>query len=225
MFWERRDHLFDDLERRRPEVIALQEVTPELLSSLLDEPWVQASYQVSDVELSHYDVVILSRLPVRRAFRLALPSGMGRRLVIFELACGLAVATVHLESMREEAQARAAQLQIIQPVLQEYFEDVVLVGDMNFEPGAKLENAALDPAFVDAWSSLHPKDPGFTVDTNINSMRLQIKGTPSRKRIDRAFIRGPHWKPRSIELIGTKPIHADGTFISDHFGLEVTLGM
>lgn len=115
---------------------------------------------------------------------------------------------------------RAAQLRIIQPVLVERYEDVVRVGDMNFQPGDPLENAALDPAFVDVWPALHPEEPGHTVDTNVNTMRLQVRSTPAHKRIDRMFARGPHWRARSIELVGTKPIDLDGTFISDHFGLE-----
>ena len=53
--------------------------------------------------------------------------------------------------------------------------------------------------------------------------KSKIKGTPSRKRIDRVFLRSSHWTPRSIEILGTKPIHPDGTFISDHFGLEAVL--
>jgi endonuclease/exonuclease/phosphatase family metal-dependent hydrolase len=223
MFDERRDALLAELGRRPPDVIALQEVTQELLGALLDEPWVRASYQVSRRTIAAYDIVILSRLPVRWMAEIDLPSEMGRRLVVAELACGLTVATVHLESTREEARARAAQLRIIQPALAGRYEDVVLVGDMNFVPDAPIETAALDPTFVDTWPALHPDNPGYTVDTDINTMRLQVRSTPTHKRIDRVFLRSPNWRARSIELIGTRPIAPDGTFISDHFGLETVL--
>jgi tyrosyl-DNA phosphodiesterase 2 len=165
MFDERRDALLAELQRRRPDVVALQEVTQELLAALLDEPWLRAAYQVSEREVTAYDVVILSRLPIRRISGIALPTSMGRRLVVAELACGLAVATVHLESTREEAPTRAAQLAIVQPALAERHDDVVLVGDMNFTPDDAVENAALDPAFVDVWPALHADEPGYTVDT------------------------------------------------------------
>lgn len=223
MFDERRDALLAELGRRRPDVIALQEVTQELLGALLDEPWVRAAYQVSRRQVAAYDVVILSRLPVRWMAEIDLPSEMGRRLVVAELACGLAVATVHLESTREEAGARAAQLRILQPALAERYDDAVLVGDMNFVPGAPIETAALDPTFVDAWPALRGDDPGYTVDTDVNTMRLQVNSTPAHKRIDRVFVRSPHWRARSIELVGTQPIDSDGTFISDHFGIETVL--
>ena len=223
MFDERREGLCAELQRRRPDVIALQEVTQELLLGLLEESWVRAAYQVSACEVIGYDVVILSRLPIRRIARVELPTDMGRRLVVAELACGLAVAAVHLESTRGEARMRAMQLAIIQPALAERHDDVVLVGDMNFEPGDPVESAVLDPAFVDVWPALRPEEPGYTVDTDVNTMRLQVNSTPVHKRIDRVFTRSAHWRARSIELVGTQPIDIDGTFASDHFGLEAVL--
>jgi tyrosyl-DNA phosphodiesterase 2 len=221
MFDVRRRALLDTLSRRRPDVIALQEVTPPLLDDLSDEPWLRSSYRFSNVQqLQTYDVVLLSRLPVVRVGTLALPSEMGRRLVVAELACGLAVATVHLESMKGYARSRAAQLAIINPVLG---PDAVLVGDMNFQPGDPLETAAIDPSFVDAWPVLHPHEPGFTVDAERNAMRFMAEGSLSRKRIDRVFVRGRRWRATAIELIGTTPIDGDGTHVSDHFGLAATL--
>ena len=223
MFDERRDALLAELERRRPDVIALQEVTQELLRGLLGAPWIRAAYHASQREVLSYDVVILSRLPIRRVAELELPTDMGRRLLVAELACGLAVATVHLESTQTEGGVRAAQLRVLQPALAARYPDVVLVGDMNFRPDDRLENAALDPSFVDTWPALHPDDPGYTVDTEVNTMRLQVRSTPTRKRIDRVFLRSTHWHARSIELIGTRPVDPDGTFVSDHFGLETVL--
>lgn len=223
MFEDRRDALLAELERRRPDVIALQEVTQALLRGLLAAPWIRAGYQVSQRDVVSYDVVILSRLPIRRMAELELPTEMGRRLLIAELACGLAVATVHLESTSEEARTRAEQLRIIQPALAARYPDAVLVGDMNFEPGDALESAALDATFVDAWPALRPGEPGYTVDTDVNTMRLQVRSTPTHKRIDRVFVRSARWRAQSIELVGTRAFDVDGTFVSDHFGLETVL--
>ena len=225
MFDERCAALLAELQRRRADVIALQEVTSELFVALLEEPWVRAAYQISPLGVRAYDVVILSRLPIRRVVEVALPTSMGRRLVVAELACGLAVATVHLESMREEATTRAAQLRVIQPALVDRYDNVVLAGDMNFTPGDPIENAALDPSFVDVWSALRSGEPGYTVDTDINTMRIQVKSTPVHKRIDRVFSRSSRWRARSIDLLGTQPIDIDGTFTSDHFGLEAVFAI
>lgn len=224
MFEERCTALIAELERRRPDVIALQEVTPELLARLVDARWVRSAYQLSDVELwQSYDVLLLSRLPIREVSVLDLPTRMGRKLLVGELACGLAVATVHLESMKESIEPRAAQLRLIQPHLAAHYPDAVLVGDMNFQPTDEVETAALDPRFVDVWPALRPDDPGYTADSELNPMRFALKPKLSRKRIDRVFLRGGRWQARAIELVGTEPIDVDQTFTSDHFGLEVTL--
>lgn len=225
MFYERRDALLAELQRRGPDVIALQEVTRGVLHALLDEPWVRAAYQISELVAVNYEVVILTRLPVRRMATVELPTQMGRRLVIAELACGLTMATVHLESTRGEARTRATQLGMIQPALVQRYEDVVLAGDMNFQPGDPVETAVLDPAFVDVWPALHPDEPGYTVDTDVNTMLLQVKHTPTHQRIDRVFARSPRWHARSIELVGTQPIDLDGTFTSDHLGLETVFAV
>jgi endonuclease/exonuclease/phosphatase family metal-dependent hydrolase len=221
-FDERRRALLAELGRRRPDVIALQEVTYPLLRAIFDEPWVRDEYQVSDLDVIGYDVVVLARATIRRMRTLALPTEMGRRLAVARLACGLDVATVHLESTSMCARERAEQLAIIQPSLAAASEDVVLVGDMNFEPGAPRETAVLDPSFADVWPELHPGDPGYSIDTERNAMR-SMTGHAAQKRIDRVFLRSRRWRAEAIELVGTEPIDLEGTFISDHFGLEVSL--
>ena len=223
MFEERRAALLTELERRTPDVICLQEVTKELLDVLIDTPWITRGYTVSDIELFQtYDVAILSRLPIKKLSVLPLATSMGRRLLVAELACGLSIGTVHLESMKQSAKPRAAQLRAIQPVLAE-LGDAVLCGDMNFQPDDPIESAALDPAFVDVWPVIHPHDPGYTADSQLNKMRFELKPTLSRKRIDRVFLQSTRWKASTIELVGTEPIDVDGTFPSDHFGLAATL--
>jgi tyrosyl-DNA phosphodiesterase 2 len=204
-------------------VIALQEVTAPLLAAIHDEPWVRAGYQVSELDVLGYDVIVLARVPIAEMRMLRLPTEMGRRLLVARLACGLDVATVHLESMRESDAQRAEQLRIIQPVLARESEDVVFLGDMNFEPDAPLENAELDPSFVDAWPLLRPDDPGYSVDSERNPMRRRVLGKETKKRIDRVFARTRRWRPEAIELLGTAPIDGADTFVSDHFGLEILL--
>lgn len=224
MFEERRDALFAELARRRPDVVALQEVTPELLDVLLEQPWLRDGWQISSTALLQYDVLLLSRQPIRKLARIDLPSGMGRNLLYAELACGLTVATVHLESTRPEVDARVTQLGIIQPALLDRFPDVLFVGDMNFDAGALRETAALDPRFVDVWPALHDA-AGYSVDTDRNPMRRMVRDTPTHKRIDRMFLAGNRWRATSIELVGTTPIDGAETFVSDHFGLEATFAV
>jgi endonuclease/exonuclease/phosphatase family metal-dependent hydrolase len=214
--------LLAELHQRQVDVIALQEVTQELLDMILSVPWIRRSYQVSEPEVIGYDVIILSRLPIRRMATVRLPSTMGRRLIVAELACGLEVATVHLESTPAATAVRLEQLAIVFDYLASR-GDVVLVGDMNFDPTASLETGAIDPRFVDLWPALRPSDPGHTIDASRNPMRGMSSNESQPQRVDRAFARVTRWIPHRIDLLGTSAIDDEQTFISDHFGLGVDL--
>lgn len=219
MFDERASAVIAEIARRRPEVVALQEVTPPLRARLVDE---LAGYELHGADNGvAYDVALLTRVAVAEVTTLALPTRMGRRLLTARLASGLVVATVHLESTEPCAVERAEQLALIGPALVAAGDDVVLVGDMNFDDDAIIEPKALDASFADVWPTLH-REPGFTVDSAINSMRGALV-SPARKRIDRAFLRGDGWRASSIELVGTTPIDDAQTFPSDHFGLALEL--
>lgn len=219
MFDERATAVIREIERRRPEVVALQEVTPALRARLIDE---LAGYELHGADLGQaYDVALLTRVAVDSLTTLVLPSRMGRRLLTARLANGLVVATVHLESTAPCVAERAAQLALIGPALVAAGDDVCLVGDMNFDDAATAEPAALDASSVDIWPALR-REPGFSVDSDVNAMRASFVSL-ARKRIDRAFLRGSRWRAGSIELVGTTPIDDTDTFASDHFGLALEL--
>ena len=211
--------LIREIVRRRPDVVALQEVTPGL-RAILD--YELAGYTLHGGDSScGYDVMLLVRGEVRGVDALELPSEMGRRLLVVELASGLTVATVHLESTAPRVQQRAAQLALIGPWLAARAEDACLVGDMNFDDFAATESDVLDESYVDVWQAMRA-EPGYTVDSTINTMRSDLRGKV-QKRIDRVFLRGPRWRADSIALVGTDPIDIHDTFVSDHFGLTVEL--
>src|SRR5262245_53768998 len=70
------------LEKRRPDVIALQEVTIPFLAGLRSTPWVRSQYIISDfmgttVAKASYGVALLSRLPVEAMELHDLPTRMG----------------------------------------------------------------------------------------------------------------------------------------------------
>jgi endonuclease/exonuclease/phosphatase family metal-dependent hydrolase len=218
---------------QRPDVVCLQEIIPESLEMLLAEPWVREGYRVSDVTgdtLDSYGVVMLSRLPVRALTLHELPSHMGRRLLVAELAAGpggIVVGTVHLESLKHNGDARAEQLEVIFPLLKAVGPDAVLVGDFNFCSSWTAENANLDPELVDLWPALRGRAPGYTEDPDVNVMLRNVQAKAKRVRFDRVLLRsaGGAWRPRSIELLGTEPIaeSSPDVFPSDHFGLVAVI--
>jgi tyrosyl-DNA phosphodiesterase 2 len=229
---ERTDALLSVLQESDADIIALQEVTPAVLYRILQSPWVQASYAVSDfqgVSLNSYGVLLLSRVPVTSWNIYPLPSAMHRNLLTVDInASGslMRVATVHLESISICDGARAEQLSKIFPILAAV-PHAVLMGDFNFCSSNVAENKQLDPQYQDVWPTVHPGDPGYTEDTAVNQMRFEQSGKNKQVRFDRVLFRSKNseWKPEQIRLIGTTPVHTGtpSVFPSDHFGLVCTL--
>ena len=214
------------LESYRPDLIALQEVIPGFLDQVLETDWVQAAYTLSDIygtSVDPYGVLILSRLPVLEWQLFMLPGSMGRDLVIARAGIQQtpAFASVHLESHSYSTQIRAEQLARIFPRLS-HDQHVVLMGDFNFD-SSWAENQNLDPAYQDVWPLLHTSEPGYTEDTEVNTMRLLHTGKHKQVRFDRILLRSEQsgWRAETIQLIGTEPIGIEmpNVFPSDHFGL------
>ena len=149
---------------------------------------------------------------------------MGRTLTTLSLPINetvLTIASAHLESKSHNASTRSAQLKHIFQILAPK-SHVLLTGDFNFCSSSR-ENQQIDTSYQDVWSKIHPTDPGFTEDTDINLMRLQHKQKRKQVRFDRIFLKSqrPGWQAEAIALLGTEPIHPDTPYIfpSDHFGL------
>jgi endonuclease/exonuclease/phosphatase family metal-dependent hydrolase len=220
------------LEQRRPDVIALQEVTTPFLAGLRATPWIRRDYTLSDFmgsTLSSYGVALLSRLPVESMALHDLPTRMDRKLLLGYLLVNdtrLAVATVHMESLVDSAPWRARQLEQIFRTLKGE-RDAILMGDFNFCSSWAEEQACLDRQYMDVWSALHADKPGYTADIALNPMLAASSKDKKSSRYDRVLVRSdvPGWEPESVELIGTEPIAPDrpDVFPSDHFGIFARL--
>jgi endonuclease/exonuclease/phosphatase family metal-dependent hydrolase len=205
--------LIEVLGRTAADVVMLQECTEQLLQMLLAAPWLRERYCLArapfraDAIPSH-GLLLLSRLPLTDATLHPVPTNMGRSALIAHCRANgtpLALATVHLESMKAHAETRAEQLRAIFALLAPE-PDVLLGGDFNFCSSWPEENARLDSRYVDVWPAVMPSDPGFT-----------RPGKPVR--FDRLLGRG-RWRPTAARLLGTTPI--DKVLPSDHFGLAAT---
>lgn len=225
---ERCQALLQILGNCNADIIGLQEVTPSFLEEILEQEWVRDSYYISDitgVTIQPYGILLLSRLPLRRLFLHDLFSLQNRKVLIAALFVNeqtFHFATVHLESQKPSADIRAEQLAMIFPLL-EKSEHSAIVGDFNFCSSWTVENANLDSHYTDLWSVLRSNEPGYTEDTDINLMRLQQTQRKKKARFDRILLRSSSsaWQPKSIQLLGTKPISPayPDVFPSDHFGL------
>jgi poly(A) polymerase len=225
--------VINELKQTDADIIALEEVTPELVELLLLESWIK-NYFVSESmpanNVKPYGNLLMSRFPftlVEHQF-----SGHKRSLIgtwhfneeLFH------VAVVHLTSDRAEnaKQKRTEQLATVVAHLQEQLGTCLIVGDFNTR-GNEQEEILKYAGFADVWQQLHPDKDGYTFDPHRNSLAviMSLEGKPAR--FDRIFLRqnsqSASYKPQAIAMFGCQPI--PGTegkiYPSDHFGICAVL--
>lgn len=203
----------EEIDRQRPDLVAFQEVSVRTIDTfklLFAEQGLWPGWP------GQAGLAIVSKRPWKERGQLRLPSGQGRQLQWFRTDDGVTVANVHLESTAAQRERRLEQLAEVFDFL-ERFPRVVLLGDFNFAPDWP-ENLRLPAHYLDAWQELHPDDPGYTEDTELNGMRLALSGKPKQVRFDRVLCKA--MRPLRIDLVGTVPVAGNPeVWPSDHFGL------
>ncbi|MFG2483863.1 poly(A) polymerase [Streptomyces virginiae] len=225
----RRPLLLADLAAADADVIALQEVEPELLGMLLAAPWVRASYTLGtdpggrDVDAC--GLLVLSRLPVREAgMHLFRPHKAVTAVTVDTAAGPLVVANTHLTSDHTENGdvRREAELARLAEGLGGVEAGVALLGDFNDgRHGAEGPAAAL--GMRDAWSDAHgAADDTPTFDPAANPLAAVGSLSGRAARLDRILLRSTAARVVRAALRGDSPA-PEGLFISDHFGVEATV--
>ncbi|MFG2972571.1 poly(A) polymerase [Streptomyces sp. NPDC048331] len=225
----RRPLLLADLAAADADVIALQEVEPELLGMLLAAPWVRASYTLGTDpggrDVAECGLLVLSRLPVREAGMHLLRPHKAVTAVTVDTAAGpLVVANTHLTSDHSENGhvRREAELARLAEGLGGIDTGVALLGDFNDgRHGAEGPAAAL--GMRDAWSDVHgTADATPTFDPVANPLAAVGSLSGRSARLDRVLLRSTVARVTRAGLRGDSPA-PDGLFISDHFGVETTV--
>ncbi|KVI09377.1 hypothetical protein Ccrd_012248 [Cynara cardunculus var. scolymus] len=219
----------DIIQLHSPNVICLQEVTPDIYAILQRAEWWK-SYKCS---LS-FDKAIT------RPY-----SAMGRELCIAEVSVPgdtpLVVATSHLESPcpgppkwdQMYSKERVKQANEAVDFLEKH-PNAIFCGDMNWDD--KLDGEfPLPDGWIDAWKELKSKETGWTYDTKSNLMLSANRKL--QKRLDRFLVGLRDFKIEQIKMVGTEPIPGV-TYLkqkkggkelelpvlpSDHFGLLLTI--
>ena len=202
------------LQATRPDVIALQEVTSDLLKRIMEASWFQAEYAIPAIPYRPLATHGYGVFPWR-----PLDSVMGRGLLAAHLPCGAMVGTVHLESTASFASTRRRQLGQCTKWMTRA-DSALLMGDLNFDDSDP-DAPSLEP-WADVWATLRPEETGFTVDSATNPYR-RPRGD-QQHRIDRVLLHDParRWLAMSISRFGVQTL-PEGFHMSDHYGLEVEL--
>ncbi|MFB6580477.1 poly(A) polymerase [Streptomyces sp. NPDC056402] len=225
----RRPLLLADLAAADADVIALQEVEPELLGMLLAAPWVRASYTLGTDpggrDVADCGLLLLSRLPVREAgMHLFRPHKSVTAVTVDTAAGPLVVANTHLTSDHTENGdvRREAELARLAEGLGAVEAGAALLGDFNDgRHGASGPAAAL--GMRDAWSDVHgATDDTPTFDPVANPLAAVGSLSGRAARLDRILLRSTTARVARAALRGDSPA-PEGLFISDHFGVEATV--
>ncbi|MBZ9594201.1 RNA repair domain-containing protein [Streptomyces erythrochromogenes] len=225
----RRPLLLDDLAVADADVIALQEVEPELLGMLLAAPWVRAGYTLGTDpggrDVSACGLLLLSRLPVREAgLHMFRPHKAVTAVTVDTAAGPLVVAGTHLTSDHTENghERREAELARLAEGLGGVEAGVVLLGDFN-DGRHGTEGPAPSLGMRDAWSEVHgAADATPTFDPAANPLAAVGSLTGRAGRLDRILLGSAPARVTRAALRGDSPA-PDGLFVSDHFGVEATV--
>ncbi|PHU24882.1 hypothetical protein BC332_03214 [Capsicum chinense] len=210
--------LGDLIALHSPDVICLQEVTPEIHDIFQHSDWWKMySCSVSNVmEVTRgYFCMQLSKLAVKSYSSKPFSNSiMGRELCIAEIEVQkdmtLVVATTHLESPcpgppkwdQMYSKERVEQAKETVELL-ERKRNVVFCGDMNWDD--KFDGQfPLPDGWIDAWGKMKPEEIGWTYDTKSNKMLSANKTL--QKRLDRFVCKLQDFCVSDIKMIGKDAI-------------------
>ncbi|KAK1364803.1 Tyrosyl-DNA phosphodiesterase 2 [Heracleum sosnowskyi] len=249
---QRMNALGNLIEMLSPDIICLQEVTPNIYDIFQQSSWwkLYKCSVSSDIAFTRaYFCMQLSKMPGNlfscKPFRNSI---MGRELCVAEVVSredkSLVIATSHLESPcpgppkwdQMYSKERVDQAKEAINFLKQH-KNVIFCGDMNWDD--KLDGPVPTPdGWVDAWTELRPGELGCTYDTKTNKM---LSGNRTlQKRLDRFLCCFQDFNLDRIEMIGMEAIPGLSyckekkvknevkkmmlpVLPSDHFGLLLTI--
>ncbi|KAF1839717.1 hypothetical protein BDW02DRAFT_604322 [Decorospora gaudefroyi] len=211
--------LLRSVESTMADVIFLQEVSKVALTELLRQPWIEEHWYASEADCSAFGK---QKVPLPSRFDrdalccdLLVNSSSGRTLRI-------RLINVHLDSLPINPSRRPQQFALVTAYLS-VADRGLIAGDFN---PVLPEDADLVSAneLEDAWTSLHPPDPGFTWGVN-------GEHTFPPNRLDKVAL--VDLKPSNMRVMRTHEVDVDSCttqqgegilsksppHFSDHFGV------
>lgn len=213
------------LQTSEADIIVLVEMTPTFWAHLLEEPWLQEHYHVSDDLLGQtidpYGQVILSREPMALMY---LQLTEHKRAVMARMGQNaLSVCAVHLPSGRTEHahERRRQQLNTLSAQLQDE-DNLLILGDTNLRDG-ELDDALALAQWTDIWQMSHGQQSGETYKPSVNALAAHTSQSQEDARYDRALIKyGSAWHVAQMRIPAQRKIN-NTLPASDHEPIELTI--
>ena len=230
---ERMEALGQIVQELEPDILALQEVTPENLALLRNQPWF-SRYHMIPPDISNevdHSVVILSVYTVDKWFPHPFKKApyTNRKIITAELKNAVSspkfvIAVTHLVHARYNTLQRELQLKETLQVLSPY-DNVCVMGDMNVKSGrAEVDGIVVLPSsWIDAWLSLpeNTDGNGCTCGQSKNPFVALKRSGIAREapwRCDRVFCKLSDFKVKEMRIVGEE-LTKSKIVPSDHYGL------
>ena len=219
------------VQELEPDILAFQEVTPENLALLRNQPWF-SRYHLIPPDISNeidHSVVILSVFTVDKWFPHPFKKApyTNRKIITAELKNAVSspkfvIAVTHLVHGRANTLQRELQLRETLQVLSSY-DNVCVMGDMNIKSGkAEVDGVVVLPlSWIDVWLSLpgNTEGNGYTFDQSKNPFAPPKRsGIATKARFDRVFCKLSDFKVKEMRIVGDKMTKSK-IVPSDHYGL------
>jgi len=228
----RAKQIFALIQHTDPSIIAFQEVETWFLQALKLEAWIRNYFQSDFGNArAPGGLYILSKFPLTKigyfeglapgqvqydqrarvlVVEAAIPSTVGNSApktgkgaaaaaVASGEATTLTLATTVLDW--RSAKNRVDGIDFVSSVLAPH-ENVILLGDFNFDQAAEPESSHIPRSYLDVWPALNPTKRGYTWNPDTNPYARASDPASRPSRIDRILVKSPHWLPRSIKLVG-----------------------
>lgn len=232
---ERFSALVTAIERLDADVLALNEVSPVALRTLLSAPFIRQNYCVSeDTKMSNASVTAEHGclLLCKRPFASLAVIPLQRSAVAGVVMVGqtsLTICSLHTTAHQNQKSRdrRRKQIATVAQGGKTLSPNVLVLGDLNMHDDCE-DATILKEDLLDLWLETHhdvKTSPGFTFDPINNSMiHRYIPGERRRMRLDRMLLNsGASWRVvEPVTIWADKEIRPE-LFLSDHFGLHVQL--
>lgn len=226
----RMDALGQLIKATRPEFVALQSVTHDMVKKIPSTPW-GARYKVAHPPTKYEtrgkpSVAILSTYPVEKSKSAVFRDTITQKVYFraFFIMTDkqrqphiINLCTTHLETGLDMSEVRETQLNEALLSTQDD-EDCFVVGDLSIsdEIDGKLK---LNSDWKDAWVELHGEG-GESGNTLVPESNPLLRGSvePSG-RPDRILYRVCRYKLDSVDVVGKEPMASVGIHMSSHFAV------
>ncbi len=215
------------ISAKYPDFVALQEVSEWFLKALNEQKWFREYYHMTTFKptpisgnsaapgglaiLSRFAIVDATYTDMQRPSFSAVDERP--RLLLAEFDFNGKRVTVGNAMLDWRSSATRAEGLHFLDGLTKKADNLILLGDFNFDEGAEPETSNTPAAWTDLWALLHkdekpesvtrgPNRFGYTWDPASNWYARYSDSTSQPTRIDRIFFRSTIMKPREIVLVG-----------------------